>query len=306
MFEAKDDWWGGPVCIDQLTYIFIPDVGANYDAYTTGEIDSLLIARDPVLIAQATEENETRSEMFNTAFITMPNAAAGPGADVRVRQAMAYAIDPEIVNARAWGGMGWGGKGLINPDTSTLVPTEGLPYDPDKAMELLEEYKAETGWDGTIAGVAADSPGSNQEAALAVASMLDAVGFQVETTLLPINELISQVIIDKNFELVLSWGIINSEQALYPGYRGWDSTNPANQNGFASEAYDAALADLRAADTPESYQAALDALQVAVNEDVPFVVYGGDLSTMVFNPAVKGGIPYQNQTYLLDNAYIDG
>jgi hypothetical protein len=26
---------------------------------------------------------------------------------------------------------------------------------------------------------------------------------------------------------------------------------------------------------------------------------------MLFNPAVKGGIPYQNQTYLLDHAYIE-
>ena len=305
VLEAKDDWWGGPVCIERLTYTFIPDLGANYDAFTTGEIDSLLIARDPVLIKEAQADNETRSEMYNAAFVMMPNSAVGHTTDVRVRQAMAYAIDPEVINARAWGGEGWGGKGIINSGTRSLEPTEGLPYDPDMATQLLDEYKAETGWDGTITGVFADSPASNQEAALAAAAMLDAVGFNVQTTVLPINDLITQVAIERNFELVLSWGIINGESNLYPGLRSWESTNPGNQSGFASEAYDAALVELRVANDPAAYQAALESLQAAVNEDVPYIVYGGDLSTMVWNPAVKGGIPFQNQTYLLDNAFIE-
>ncbi len=306
IFEAKDDWWGGPVCIQRLTYTFIPDMRANYDAFTQGEIDSLLIARDPVLIKRAHDEGiASRSQMYNGAFMTMPNVWDGHTADPRVRLAMAYAIDPDVVDARAWGGEGFGSKGLVHPESITLEPTEGIPYDPDMAQQILDEYKAETGWDGSIAGVAADTPQANQEAALAVASMLNAVGFDVETSLLGINDLIAQVIIDRNFELVLSWGFINSEAELYAGLRTWESTNPANQNGFAGEAYDAALVELREAATPEDYQAALFAVQDAINEEVPYIIYGGDLSTMVWNPAVKGGIPYLNQVYLLDQAYIE-
>ena len=306
VFEAKDDWWGGPVCIQRLTYTFIPDLRANYDAFTQGEIDSLLIARDPVLINQAREEQElTLSQMYNNAWLTMPNMRDGHTTDDRVRRAMAHAIDPEVVNARAWGGEGWGTKGIVHEDSITLEPTEGIPYDPDMAQQLLDEYKAETGWDGSLTGIAADSPQANQEAALAIASMLNAVGFDVETSLLGINDLITRVFLDRNFEVVLSWGIINPEAALYSGLRGWESDNIANQNGFAGEAYDAALVELREAATPEEYQAALHTVQEAVNEEVPWISFGGDVSLMVFNPKVKGGIPFQNQTFLLDQAYIE-
>ena len=307
VFEAKDDWWGGPVCIERVVYEFIPDLRANYDAFRKGEIDAVLLARDPAVINEARAEYpHAVSQMFNGAFFTMPNAGLGHTADVRVRQAMAYAIDAEVINQRAWGGEGWSGKGVVLEDSITLDATDGLPYDPERARQLLDEYKAETGWDGSIRGIAANTPASNQEAALAIAAMLNAVGFNVDANVdLPINDLITQVAIDKNFELVLSWGIIQPEPALWNGLRTWASDNPANQNGFSSPAFDAAMVALRSADSQAEYQAALEQTQQVVNDEVPFIAYGGDLSTFVYDPAIKGARLHMNETLILDTAYLE-
>ncbi|HWL44782.1 MAG TPA: ABC transporter substrate-binding protein [Ilumatobacter sp.] len=307
VFEAKDDWWGGPVCIQKLTYTFIPEMRANYEAFLQGEVDSVQLSRDPALRAEAVAAGyEGAAMMYNSAFTLMPNAGSGHTADLRVRQAMAYAIDPEVINQRAWGGDGWAGSGLIHEDSVSLEPTTGLSYDPERARELLDEYKAETGWDGSIEGLAAAQPASNVEAALAVAAMLNAVGFNVQANVdTPPADLFYRVGVEKNFELVLSWGVYTGEAVLWNSLRQWQSDNPANPNGFASEAYDAGLDALRSAPDQAAYQAALGQIQVAIDTDIPFVIYGSDLGLSLLNPAVHGVKRHQAGAFIFDQAYIE-
>lgn len=313
VLEAKDDWWGGPVCIERITVSFIPDLRANYDAYQQGETDVVYFNRDPETLQQAVDDHPGRiqSNMFNNAFMVMPNAGLdgydGPLLDVRVRQAIAHAIDPDVINERAWGGAGWASKGLVHPDSVSIEPTEGLPFDPDRARELLDEVKAETGWDGSLTGIASATPPSNREAALTVASMLEAVGFDIQLDAdMAVVPLMTRVIVERDFDLVLSWGMINGEQQLYAGLRTWGSTNPGNQNGFQGPLYDAALDDLRVAATAEEYQAALEAIQEAINEEVPYVTYGSDLGSTLYRENLRGVVwhngidPHLHQAYLAD------
>jgi len=313
VFTAKSDWWGGPVCIEQVTLTFIPDLAAAYDAYETGEVDVVYFNRDPVALAAAQAEHPEAQYsigVFNGAFMVMPNISAGnydgPMADVRVRQAMAMAIDPEIINQRAWGGEGWPGKGLANEVSTELSPTEGVAYDPDGARALLDEYKAETGWDGSIDAIAAGTPASNREAAITVAAMLDAVGFSVNQSFdLQLVPFISQITADKNFELVASWGFIYPESNLYSGLRQWASPDLGGfYNGFSSPAYDAALDQMRAASTNEEYQASVEAIQQVINEEVPFQIYGADVGTTMARETIHGIVWDRGIEPLLEQAYV--
>ena len=314
VFTAKDDWWGGPVCIQQVTLTFIPDLAAAYDAYETGEVDLVYFNRDPVALASARDEHPEATYsvgVFNGAFMVMPNIAAGnydgPMSDVRVRQAMAYAIDPEVINQRAWGGQGWPDKGLANAVSNELTPTDGIPYDPDRARELLDEYKAETGWDGTVNAVAAGTPASNREAAITVAAMLDAVGFNVQQDFdLSLVPFITQVITDKNYEIVASWGFIYPESNLYSGLRQWASPEKGGfYNGYASEGFDAALDQMREAGTIEEYQASIEAIQSVINEEVPFQIYGADVGTTMARETIHGIVWDRGIEPLLESAYLE-
>lgn len=311
ILTAKEDWWGGPVCFETIVINTIPDMGAAYDAYKQDEIDILSFNRDPVLLNSAIADGigNSSGQVNNGAFFMMPNVGTagyeGPFTDLRVRMAAAYAIDPEVVNARAWGGEGLAGKGLVNNASNLLNGTEGIPYDPAKATELLDEYKAETGWDGTIDAIAAGTPASNKEAAIAVAAMLDAVGFKTNLSAdLPVFDLITKVAFERDFELVASWGMIQSEPTLANGLRAWNSMNPANQNGFSSPTYDAALAAVDAAVGLDEYQAALEALQIVINEEVPFIPYGADPTTTLYNDNVLGLRWHDGITPLVDFAFL--
>ncbi len=72
-----------------------------------------------------------------------------PGADVRVRQAMAYAIDPATIDQRARGGQGMPGAELFQSWSRWHNDVAPLPPDQAKARELLEAAKAD-GYDGVV------------------------------------------------------------------------------------------------------------------------------------------------------------
>lgn len=89
-------------------------------------------------------------DLLSLGSVANVNTAPGrPGSDVRVRQAMALAIDPAVLDTRVNDGKGFPGQEIFQ-ETSRWrndVPTIGT--DPTKARELLEQAKAD-GYDGKI------------------------------------------------------------------------------------------------------------------------------------------------------------
>lgn len=310
VFKAKENWWGGPVCIKQITVSVIPGTVAAYQAFSRNEVNVIGLNRDPDTQDKAVKENPGRvkGQLNNSAFMILPNISSGgyngPLKDKRVRQAVAYSIDANVINQRALGGKGLPGKGIVNEKTRLLKPTQGLPYDPAKAKQLLDAYKAETGWDGTLQGICGATPATNKEACITVAALMNNVGFKVNMNAeLAVGALITQVAAEKKFELVGSWGIINDEANLFRGLNGWDSRNVRNQNGYANPRLDAVIDAMRAATTPAAYQKTLDDYQAIVNEDVPFIVYGATEDVTVFKENIKG-ITWSQFHPMFDKAYL--
>src|SRR5699024_312322 len=80
----------------------------------------------------------------------LPNAREGvPTHDVRVRQAIAHAIDTELLNERVDDGVGIYGPDLVWSGSVWSTETSGPEYDPDLAKDLVAEAK-DDGWDGEL------------------------------------------------------------------------------------------------------------------------------------------------------------
>jgi len=81
-----------------------------------------------------------------------------PFTDIRVRQAMALAIDKDAVNKACWGGEGLLFNMPCNPGDAEFTPADQLPadsklvlqYDPDRAIQLLKDAGFPTGFTTTI------------------------------------------------------------------------------------------------------------------------------------------------------------
>ena len=67
------------------------------------------------------------------------NCFKKPFTDVRVRQALNYAVDKEAIVKNLYQGRALVSQGMVAPLTTGYFPVKGYSYDPEKAKKLLAE-----------------------------------------------------------------------------------------------------------------------------------------------------------------------
>jgi peptide/nickel transport system substrate-binding protein len=309
VLRAKDDWWGGPVCIERLRIVFIPGVRSTWEAMQNGEVDFMAYNRDPETEAEIRDEADNyRQGLNHGAGLLFINQGVGgydgPMTDPRVRQALAYAIDPQAVVDRAFAGGAVAQNGLIAPEAERLEPTEGLAYDPDRARGLLDEVKAETGWDGSFEALCAETPQANLESCLTIEGMHEAVGFQVNLETVTVTQIIQRVYQERDFEFV-HFGVINPELQLWSSYRQFYSDNPLNAIAYANPEADAALDELREAESAEEMSAAFEHLQEVWNEDMPAIPMFATRDGVAYRDGINGIEWHNTYNPVFDHAWLE-
>lgn len=315
LLRARDSYWGGPVCIEEIEFTFPGSSKANWEAFQAGDFNAAFI-RDPRVFAEVDEAGTQKStEIQNTGGLYLFNhgvrGADVIGTDLRIRQAVHHAINRQIINDRAFegklnttNGIADEGTLLWSPELQECADQEPA-YDPDAAAALVEEVKADTGWDGSLYFVHADTdPGP--EIAQAVEGMLEAAGFEVEVALGPVTTvLIPAVIIQADYELA-GWGF-NADGATWVASLNdnLNSASGSNRMAFANADMDAALEGMYGAATVEDQRAALAAVQCVWAEQLPAMVYSVTEEGLVFEDNIKGIQRTSATLFLFGNAYIE-
>lgn len=150
--ERFDDYYGGapdlppvgPACVDRAIFRTIPDALTRAAAVRAGEVD--IIQAVPLDVAEVLVE--ASGVQVRTAPGTRPvwmdmNVGQPPFDDVRVRQALNYAVDKERIIEEVYDGRAFALAGPLSPFNNFASDAlEPYPWDPDKALSLL----AEAGW----------------------------------------------------------------------------------------------------------------------------------------------------------------
>lgn len=141
VLEANPNYWRGPASVDTIIVRPISEDAARVAALVAGEVDVIeglphvmvdLIERLP----EVRPERVTASRVF---YIAM-DASVPPLDDVRVRQALNYAIDREAIIDTLFGGFGRPAATFVSAQAFGFDENvEPYPYDPDRARELLAE-----------------------------------------------------------------------------------------------------------------------------------------------------------------------
>src|SRR5699024_6631807 len=141
---ANPDYHGDGPYLDQVK--FVPSAGARgqLDSLEAGELDRAYLFRDESVISEARDIGYTGyvDEIGLGTILAINNRDGYPGADVRVRQAIAYGVDPEAINERVNDGKGIASSEILPESSIYYSGDEGVDYDPDKARELPDEAKA--------------------------------------------------------------------------------------------------------------------------------------------------------------------
>lgn len=306
VLTAKDDYWAGDLCIDELTFQSMPEDSTRWDAFRNEEIDVAYI-RTPTLIAQAEEAGygslSTLSSASNAILLNAGVRDSDPiTADPRVRQAVAYAIDVDALDARVNEGQGIPSKAAVAAESPYGADLEPLPHDLEEAKALIDEVKAEQDWDGSIQ-LTCDR--NREDRGLALQAQLNAAGLDVDLDLQPtLNEIIDKVIVRADFDMAC-WGLNILDSGVWPTMNNSiASDSPSNYGGYQDEAMDAALDELSVASTPEEITSALVPVQEAWNETMPAVPLEAINSSTIYQEGTPGLRANNNGVVYFDRVRI--
>jgi peptide/nickel transport system substrate-binding protein len=162
-FQANPDYWQGKPAFDELVFRVYKNDDALGQALRKGEVDFAHDMQANVFDAVSQESGITAiqaanydfSEIgFNTGAALADGTPIGDGhpalKDKRVRQAINYAIDRQVLVDKVLAGHGTPGSTVIPPLYTTLhlQPEDPYTYDPVRAGQLLDEAGYPLGPDG--------------------------------------------------------------------------------------------------------------------------------------------------------------
>jgi peptide/nickel transport system substrate-binding protein len=146
--EQNPNYWGERAKVDRVVVRDIPDNAARFQVLQSGAID-MMEGANPDDVPTARRDPNLQVILrppLNVGFINM-NLHTKPFDDVRVRQAIAAAINRPVIVEALFGGVGSVATQLIPPSVMGWNPNvKGPQYDPDRARQLLAEANLPNGF----------------------------------------------------------------------------------------------------------------------------------------------------------------
>jgi peptide/nickel transport system substrate-binding protein len=304
VLEANEGYWDGRPHLDEVRSVFLSDQQTAVDSLESGSL-SMALMRDPDKVDDLLDaEMGGYMNMVAASNVAVINASEGrPGSDVRVRQAMAMAINPDLIRERAVDGHGLADSTVFLDYSRWHGETDGLAFDPDEATKLLEEAKAD-GYDGKITYTDQSDPVS-RAIALVVKASLETVGFEVELNLQrTVADTITSVAVNRDYD-VAGWGLSFREGDPFSKmFSTIDSESPSTYGMATSPEMDTLLDEFKAAAEESDQVAIMDQIQQQLNEQVPYLNWGPVAEYNAWTDDVHGVVGAMNSIVLLHEAWI--
>ena len=266
-YEANKDYWKGAPKIDKLN-IKIVDGSQLYAGLQSGEIDitQQTMSDIPQEDYESVEALDNVDVVYGSpvtnqsVFIQTKNVP-----DVKVRQAMLYAIDRQQILEELLNGHGEIVDGFLSSASpfydDSLTP---FSYDPEKAKALLEE----AGWDGsqTIRFYVNSGDSTFVNAASIIAAEWAAVGIKAEIQTVDFATLMS-VAGTEDYD-VLAVQYTYAPVDPYPDVA-WLLGGEGSWTGYSDDTLNDALTKSQLTSDPEETKELFSVVDKKVQEDVP-------------------------------------
>jgi peptide/nickel transport system substrate-binding protein len=292
------DYWGPAAHLDGIDFTWVADDRARVEALKNGDVDVVNVL-DPVQGAQAFDDGARGFGWltYGSPVVSMNMRDGYPFADEKLRQAVAYALDPEVINTRVFEGLGYPSKDLF-PTGLLSSGATGIATDVDKARELVQAAK-DAGWDGSFTLLASPEP-SVHNVALSVQAMLNNVGFNAVVETPP--DWITNVYVNFDYDAVVtSLGFLETDPYAFLVYETGGDYSPT---GVKDPRLDAAVIELRAATNEDETKAATKKIQEVWNEIVPSVWLGHRVDRMFYGPNVHNLVPSASSIALFNELWL--
>ncbi len=141
LFSAFPDYWQGKAKIDRLVFSITPDASIRYAKLEKNECQVMPFPNPADLprMRENKDINLMQKAGLNTGFLAF-NTQKAPLDNVKVRQALALAINKPAIIEAVFHGTGTAAKNILPPGVwSADADLKDYDYDPEKAKALLKE-----------------------------------------------------------------------------------------------------------------------------------------------------------------------
>lgn len=196
-------YWGESARLDKASFKFISEPTAAYSAILAGDLDAFPNYPAPENLAQLDADPRYSVVLGSTEGETIlsTNNAVPPFDDIRVREALAHAINrDEIIDGAMYGYGTPIGTHFAPHNPAYLDLTAQSAYDPDKAKALLKEAGYES---GLTVSLKLPPPAYARRGGEIIAAQLRDVGITAQIENLEWAQWLEQVFKGKDFNLTI-------------------------------------------------------------------------------------------------------
>lgn len=153
----NENYWGEKPHLDKVTFLFLPDTTAAFQALKSGQVSALYPSPQLDALTQIeaglpgiTSQVDARSGNLEAIWL---NNAVAPFDSVAVRQALAYSIDRDAIVKRLFGSLGIdkAQQSFNTPMVAPFAADDFSAYTLD--LDKVDELMTSDGWDKNADGV---------------------------------------------------------------------------------------------------------------------------------------------------------
>jgi peptide/nickel transport system substrate-binding protein len=282
VLQANQDHWRGRPGIERLEFRPISEAATRIAALRSGAVDlATNISADQAPVVTREGLHLFSRPGVQTLYLRL-HARRPPLDDVRVRRALAHAIDVETILATLYGGRARRVAAPFPPDVfgydASVAP---VPYDPSLARALLAEAGYQNGLEVTFETPRGRYPGDDQ-VPIAIAGYFQQVGVRTNVRVLEWAAYLRKVTAGQGEDLFLLAGTNRTFDPHFTMTRLYGTTSSFGRDYYGNPAIDPLAAEAAATLDRERRAEIYRQILSILREDVPAIwlaqlddLYGG-------------------------------
>ncbi len=274
------EYWGDQPALEVIRFVFIPDPAAAFAALMAGDVDGFPSYPAPENLPRFERDLRYRVDVGTSEgeVILAINNGRAPFDDIRVRRALAHAIDRRaVIDGALYGYARPIGSHLPPHHPSYVDLTGAYPFDPARARALLAEAGV---LDDLSVTLSLPPPSYARRSGEVVAAQLKAVGIKVRIETIEWAQWLEQVFRNKAYDLTI---VAHTEPLDIDIY-----ARPDYYFQYQNERFNAIIASLSRTAEPGQRDRLLRAAQRTLSDDAVNVFLAQGPKLAVWDARVEG------------------
>lgn len=199
----NDDYWQGAPSVDSVTIREVPESGSCTAMLQTGEADMIYpMSSDQITAVSGNEDITVSTGTSNIMRYVTLNMDVEALSDIKVRQAMNYAIDKDAYIQLMYSGYGLPATSCVPSCISYYQEQTAYTYDVEKAKSLMEEAGYADGFKLTLWG---DNTTQEIKGMTFIQQQLAQIGIEVEVVPMEPATVSDKIYVDKEEAEINMW-----------------------------------------------------------------------------------------------------